>query len=125
MGGWVLVVLLTVGADAAEPPLLPTPAPLPGLPLEPAPAPAVVRFDVVSLWVGPALVQRDVFATAVQLNFALHELAGVTFSIESSMPAGLVFPFYAVKREAENLTAFMVRLWFRSDERLQRNWLDR
>jgi hypothetical protein len=96
---------------------------------------ASIRFDLVSRWLEPELVfpsgppptlrQADAFVTAVQLNFALHALAGFTFSMETSMPAGLAFPFYAVGREAENLTTFLVRLWLRSDARLQRNWLDR
>ncbi|MBL8949463.1 MAG: hypothetical protein JNK82_01710 [Myxococcaceae bacterium] len=94
---------------------------------------AALGLDLVSRWRNGSsgMIQSDLFVTTVQLNFTLLEHVGFTFSMDTTTPtvdaagAPVWFPFYAFNREAQNLTSFALRVWARTDGRLQRNWLDR
>lgn len=94
---------------------------------------AAVGFGLLAGWperIAAAAALPSFFSTTVQLNFAVDRHVGVGFSMDTLLPTTdamgrVAFPFYAVGAERQNLTTFSLRLWLRSHERLQRNWLDR
>ncbi len=71
-------------------------------------------------------VQRDAYDSTIQVNFVLHPLVGLSVSMDTVMSTrnstgqANVFPFFGV-----HATSLAVRVWFRSDALMQRNWLDR
>lgn len=88
---------------------------------------AAIGLALLSGWperAAAAAALPFLFTTTAQINLALDRRVGLSFSVDSAMPAtdAMGQPVFALSSIATTLS---LRVWVRSDERIQRNWLDR
>ena len=89
---------------------------------------AAIAVGLLSGWperaAAAATPLPSLLSTTAQLNVALDRRVGVSLSVDAMMPAtdATGRPGFALDSV---VMTFSVRVWVRSHERIQRNWLDR